>query len=360
MGLKFRIESKKLNFLFEAGTSRGVLKEKLVWILNVSVKNNPLVIGIGEAGPLKGLSIDDIPDFEKHLIKEVKRFEKCAVPKTIEDVLELVKTIPSSLPSVKFGIETALLDLINGGVRKIFDNAFYAHGAGIQINGLVWMGKSELMQKRLSEKINSGFKCIKIKIGAIGFDKELELLTQARAAFDVNELELRVDANGAFSYEDAQPVLQELKKINVHSIEQPIKAGQRVLMAKLCRTTPVPIALDEELIGINSYEDKKELLIQIKPQYIILKPALLGGFNSCKEWIEIAESLNIGWWITSALESNVGLNAICQFASHLNVTLPQGLGTGNLYSNNIASPLEINGDIINYNHTKTWDALLNE
>lgn len=354
MGLIFTIEHKKLGFLFEAGTSRGVLTQKDAWLLKVYDAGNPTVFGLGEASPLKGLSIDDISDFERKLKIELLKVEDSVAPTRIHEALELAQKVDGSLPSVRFGVETALLDLVYGGVRKHFDNAFYDEGEAIKINGLIWMGDSELMQKRLSDKINEGFRCIKVKIGAINLNQELELLKKARTKFDEKKLELRVDANGAFTFDEAQKVLIKLKELKVHSIEQPIKAGQLEQMVKLCQQTPVPIALDEELIGISSYDDKNQLLALIRPQYIILKPTLLGGFKSCLEWIELAEKYKIGWWITSALESNIGLNAICQFASYLKVTLPQGLGTGSLYSNNIDSPLEVIGDSIRYNQLKKW------
>ncbi len=357
MGLKFKIEYRKLNFIFDAGTSRGVLNHKETWFIKAFDSNMPLVVGIGEAGPLKGLSIDDIPDFEQVLENELTKLDGKAIPTSPDEVFTLAQSVSLHLPSVRFGIETALLDLLYGGVKKCFDNKFYQDGQSIQINGLVWMGDSALMQKRLANKINAGFKCIKVKIGAIDLPNELQLLKLAREAYDSSKLELRVDANGAFSYNEAQHLLEELHKLEVHSIEQPIKAGQYKLMEQLCKNTPVPIALDEELIGINTFAEKEKLLLGIRPQYIILKPLLLGGFKSCLEWIELAERMGIGWWLTSALESNIGLNAICQFASSLQVTLPQGLGTGSLYDNNVDSPLEVVRDFIHYNQSKNWEEL---
>lgn len=354
MALKFEVKYRKLEFLFEAGTSRGTLNYKNSWIIRVFDNSLPEIDGLGEAGPLSGLSVDDVPDFEEKLKHELKKIEDSELPSTTEKVFELAKNISANMPSVRFGIETALLDLLNGGKRKCFDNDFYKVGAPIQINGLIWMGDSDLMLARLEEKINQGFRCIKLKIGAIDFEREMDLLEKARNRFSNLELELRVDANGAFTFEQAQNVLERLGELKVHSIEQPIKAGQLKDIAKLCSNTPVPIALDEELIGIEPYLQKQKLLEQIKPQYIILKPSLLGGFANTLEWIEIAKSLNIGWWVTSALESNVGLNAICQFTSWLKVSLPQGLGTGSLYKNNIDSPLEVIGDQIQYNTTKEW------
>jgi o-succinylbenzoate synthase len=355
MGLKFEVKYRKLEFLFEAGTSRGVLNHKKTWYIKAFDDANMETYGIGEAGPLAGLSIDDCPDFETKLHFELGKIENSPLPNDSESVFELAGKISDELPSVRFGIESALLDLLYGGTRKYFENEFYDSNKPININGLVWMGSIELMEKRLDAKINNGFSCIKIKIGAIEFEKEMQLLTKVRERYSSDELELRVDANGAFKYEYAKQVLKRLKELGVHSIEQPIKAGQPGLMAKLCNETPVDIALDEELIGVRSYNQKEELLSNIRPQYLILKPSLLGGFSKTMEWIKIAESMHIGWWITSALESNIGLNAICQFASFLDVNMPQGLGTGSLYQNNVNSPLEVIADKIWYNPEKDWE-----
>ncbi len=358
MAIKFDFIFKKLEFKFKAGTSRGVLMHKNTWFIRAFKEEHPGIIGYGECGPLAGLSIDDIPNFEKELEKELSLISLKHCPNSIDDIFECATTIASHLPSVRFGVEAALLDLHFGGTRKYFENNFYNKGASLLINGLVWMGDRQLMQQRFKEKIEAGFTCIKVKIGAIDFEDEMSLLENARKQFSMAELELRVDANGGFSFETAPAVLNRLAKLNVHSIEQPIKAGQPQYMAKLCANAKIPIALDEELIGVLNYNDKEVLLETIKPQYIILKPLLLGGFASCLEWIKIAESKNIGWWITSALESNVGLNAICQFASWLHVKVPQGLGTGGLYANNIDSPLRIKKDQILYDSTAKWGKVL--
>ncbi|VAW29363.1 O-succinylbenzoate synthase [hydrothermal vent metagenome] len=357
MALKFEIECRELEFLFNAGTSRGILTHRKTWFIKVWNQESLTIHGIGEAGPLRGLSIDDIPDFEFRLKNELIKLEKYEMPSSEVGIYDLAKKVDSSLPSVRFGVETALLDLYYGGKKKCFINQFYDEEKPVWINGLVWMGESELMLKRLKEKLKSGFTCIKLKIGALNFEDEIRLLEMVRKKYTPSELELRVDANGAFSYTEVDKILNSLNKLGVHSIEQPIKAGQPELMAELCRNTPIPIALDEELIGVNDYQAKADLLQRIMPQFIILKPSLLGGFASCLEWIKIAEKLNIGWWLTSALESNIGLNAICQFASSLHVKLPQGLGTGGLYANNIESPLELNCDLIYYKQNKKWHAL---
>ncbi|MCB0497619.1 MAG: o-succinylbenzoate synthase [Cyclobacteriaceae bacterium] len=358
MALKVEVVPHELDFLFEAGTSRGVLKNRKVWYVKVLDEDKPEVIGWGEAGPLSGLSIDDVPDFELRLQKAIDNLQGKPFLYGYSNVAKLVAEIPEKLPSVRFGMETALLDLLHGGQKKIFENDFFANGQPIQINGLVWMGDKDLMMSRLEEKIEQGFRCIKVKIGAIDFESEMKLLQAARSRFSAKELELRVDANGAFEPNEAINVLERLKELEVHSIEQPIKAGEVLKMRSLCATTPVPIALDEELIGYTTYAEKYWLIKVIQPQYIILKPSLVGGFAASKEWIEVADEFGVGWWITSALESNIGLNAISQFASSLNVTLPQGLGTGGLYQNNIASPLTISGDKLFYDNSQKWGQVI--
>lgn len=358
MALKIEVVPHELEFLFEAGTSRGVLRNKKVWYLKVHDSTSPSVIGWGEAGPLSGLSVDDVPDFEDRMMKVVESFQNLQLPNNVAEVEKMLLQIPEKLPSVRFGVETALLDLLNGGTKRIFKNDFYDDGKPIRINGLVWMGDSDLMMSRLEEKMEQGFKCIKVKIGAIDFEEEMKLLERARSKFTAKELELRVDANGAFEPKQAEEVLARLKELQVHSIEQPIKAGEVLHMRKLCAETPVPIALDEELIGYTTYADKYWLIKVIQPQYIILKPSLLGGFAATKEWIEIAEEFKVGWWITSALESNIGLNAISQFTSSTGSMLPQGLGTGGLYKNNIDSPLTVIGDELVYNRSKEWGQVI--
>ena len=343
-----------LQFRFEAGTSRGVLKTKDTWFVQLWDKNNPTIIGIGECGPLKGLSPDDRPDFEEKLQAVCEKIESLSASdialQTIQNHFNL-----HEFPSIVFGIETALLDLRNGGKRIIFPTNFSSGKESIPINGLVWMGDELFMQKQLEEKIHQGYSCIKLKIGAIDFDSEIKLLESIRKRFSPKEITIRVDANGAFRFDEAKEKLTILSKYNLHSIEQPIKAGQAEEMKELCTISPLSIALDEELIGIYSLVEKNNLLSHIKPPYIILKPTLLGGIEMSKQWINCAVKNNIGWWITSALESNIGLNAVSQFAASLHVTMPQGLGTGQLYHNNIDSPLTIdNGNLI-YDTSKNWD-----
>lgn len=348
------IQHHTLQFKFEAGTSRGTLKEKDTWYLKLFSENK--LIGIGEAGPLKGLSIEPLDQMEIKLEKVCEQLIGMQVPESMEEAFEIAQEISTEdSPSIRFAVETALLDAIHGGKKLIFDTPFYKGQEKILINGLIWMGSEEFMQKQIEEKVEAGFDCIKMKIGAIDLETELKLLKSIRDKYSKNDITLRVDANGAFSPNEAMSKLTQLAALDLHSIEQPIKAGQIKEMTKLCASTPLPIALDEELIGVDTYEDKVKLLKQIQPQYIILKPSLIGGIHSTLEWIKIAESMNIGWWMTSMLESNIGLNAICQLASFLKVKMPQGLGTGQLYHNNITSPISIaNGETF-YDIEKDWE-----
>ena len=296
---------------------------------------------MGECAPLPELSCDDIPNYEDVLrgfCNEVERTGK--IP--YEDLRDY--------PSMLFGLETAMLS-INAQCSKhsaqLFDTAFSRGEVGIPINGLVWMGNYEEMLQRLEQKLEQGFRCVKLKIGAIDFEQELELVKRIRQRFSFHEVELRLDANGAFPYDEALYKLELLSQYAIHSIEQPIKAGQWANMAELCRESPLPIALDEELIGVNDPEMKRHMLNIIKPRYIILKPSLHGGMMGCREWIGIAQDMDIRSWITSALESNIGLNAIAQFTSDVygdHIRMPQGLGTGQLFTDNIDMGLEIRGD----------------
>lgn len=347
--LKASFKKYKLTFKTPSGTSRGVLSSKDSWFISIWDEGNPNTIGIGECGLLKGLSIDDVDNYESTLIESGQNIN-------LLNIDEL-----TNYPSIRFGIEMALLDLQNKGSKSLFKNHFTEGNESIKINGLIWMGTKEQMFDQIKAKIKTGFKCIKLKIGAIDFDAEIELLKYIRTHFNKSDIELRVDANGAFSPKNALNKLKQLSEYDLHSIEQPIKQGQVEEMAKLCATTPLDIALDEELIGINNFNKKQTLLKTIKPQYIILKPSLLGGFKATEEWINISESQNIPWWITSALESNIGLSAIAQFTSTFNTSMYQGLGTGQLYTNNFDCPLELDGENLSYNNSKQWDlSLLNE
>jgi O-succinylbenzoate synthase len=339
-----------LQFKQPSGTSRGVLTEKAGWFLFLSKPDEPKVIGIGEAAPLVGLSLDDRTDFEAKLTQVCTAIEQNQLSS-----LDL-----AAFPSIVFALESALLDLKHGGKRMLFDSPFAQSASGITINGLVWMGKPEFMRQQIEEKLANGFRCIKLKIGAIDFETELSLLKAIREKFSAAEVELRVDANGAFSPIDALEKCERLAAFDLHSIEQPIKPHQHSVFAELCRRTPLPIALDEELIGVQNRNEKIKLLDTIKPQYIILKPTLTGGFQASEEWINLAAERNIGWWITSALESNIGLNAIAQWTATLQTVMPQGLGTGTLYTNNFDSPLVISGDKLFYDKSRPWqlDSLL--
>ncbi|WP_041779709.1 o-succinylbenzoate synthase [Belliella baltica] len=353
--LFFECKKHILDFKFDAGTSRGVLKQKETYFVIVKSNNAPFIFGIGEAGPLPKLSLDDLPDFESKLNQICKELSNLEVELSQEEIFDFVKiNIPESLPSIRFAFESALLDYSNKGKRLIFDSKFVSQREAIPINGLIWMGEKDFMLEQIDRKLQEGYDCIKMKIGAIDFEQECDLLAYIRSKFDKNQITLRVDANGAFAPEEALQKLNKLMDFDLHSIEQPIRQGQILKMSDLCKKTPVPIALDEELIGIFGLKNKTQLLKQINPQYIILKPTLLGGFRETKEWIEIAQSLNISWWMTSALESNVGLNAIAQFTATFDTILPQGLGTGQLYHNNINSPLIIESGYLVYDQKAKW------
>lgn len=327
-----------LDFKQASGTSRGVLKTKETWF--ITIKNNNK-LGIGECGLFRGLSIDDRADYEDKLEWVCKNINLSLN----ELLLEL-----EEFPSIQFGIETAFKSIENQNTFELFPSKFTKGEDSICINGLIWMGSEAFMKQQIKEKIEAGFNCIKMKIGAIDFKKEINLLKSIRTHFTSKDITLRVDANGAFSPFDALEKLKMLSDLDLHSIEQPIKQRQIQEMALLCDKTPLPIALDEELIGVFSVTNKTELLQTIKPQYIILKPSLVGGFQGSDAWIETAEKNNIGWWITSALESNIGLNAIAQYTYKKNNTLPQGLGTGGLFTNNFDSPLEVENGTLKYNN----------
>ncbi|MBX2971309.1 MAG: o-succinylbenzoate synthase [Cyclobacteriaceae bacterium] len=332
------------HFNFDARTSRGRMKEKHSWFVKVWNENNPDCIGLGECGPLPGLSIDDRPDFEQVL--------RSCLQKLTDSTQSVDLIVPSGFPAIRFGIETALLDLEHGGQRKIFDNSFFK-GSPIPINGLVWMGDLDSMLQQVSMKIERGFRCIKIKVGGLNFEKECDILQYIRSKYYRENITIRLDANGAFKSDEALYKLNELSRFTIHSIEQPVKAGSDML-PELCQKSPIPIALDEELIGVEEATDKKKLLDRIKPAFIILKPTLHGGLKSCEGWIRLAEERQIGWWMTSALESNVGLNAICQFTANYPVMLPHGLGTGQLYDDNFDSPLTVSVGEIFYDQKKSW------
>ena len=343
MSLKVNLSERVLHFKQPAGTSRGTYTTRRSWFVILTDENGRQ--GIGECAPLPNLSCDDIPNYAEKLSTFCESFVSEA-NLTPHSTLHT----PQDYPSMLFGLETALLNL-QVGSTMLFDTPFGRGEEGIPINGLVWMGTFEEMRERIEQKLAQGFHCVKLKIGAIDFNQELELLKKIRSRYSRREIELRVDANGAFSPDDALQKLEQLSLYDIHSIEQPIRQGQWCDMAFLCRESPIPIALDEELIGVNDSYSKGQLLDIIKPAYIILKPSLHGGMAGTKEWIDLANDRHIGSWITSALESNVGLNAIAHLTAYLygpHIQRPQGLGTGQLFIDNIPMPLEIIGDQLWY------------
>ncbi|MFA9191403.1 o-succinylbenzoate synthase [Flavobacterium sp. FZUC8N2.13] len=331
-----------LNFKQPSGTSRGVMTEKETWFLVLEENGKK---GIGECGILRGLSADDRPDYEAKLQWTCTNIHlgKEALWEALMD-----------FPSIQFGVEMAFQSLASESPFLLFPSAFTEGEKSIEINGLIWMGEAAFMKQQIEEKLAQGFRCVKLKIGAIDFYKELELLRFIREHFTPEQVEIRVDANGAFSLNEALYKLNKLYGFELHSIEQPIQKNNTDRMAELCKTTPFPIALDEELIGVFSLVEKEQLLQKIKPQYIILKPSFVGGFRGTQEWISLAEKHQIGWWITSALESNVGLNAIAQWTFLQHNLMPQGLGTGGLYTNNFDCPLEVSQGHLWYEKTKNW------
>ena len=332
-----------LEFKTPSGTSRGILKTKEAWFIVLEDNSSQ---GFGECGMLRGLSIDDRPDFEQTLQWVCENIH--LGEQQLYDAL-------TEFPSIQMGLEIAFKSLAAHDPFQIYPSAFTKGEASIAINGLIWMGDKDFMSKQISSKLKEGFSCIKMKIGAINFDTELALLKSIRQEFSASEIEIRVDANGAFDPQNALEKLKQLSDLDLHSIEQPIAVKQWDQMAYLCEKTPLDIALDEELIGVFSNQDKQALLQHIKPQYIILKPSFIGGFKGSDSWIELSQANNVQWWITSALESNVGLNAISQYTFTKNSTLPQGLGTGSLYTNNIVSALQITKGTLCYNPTKKWN-----
>ncbi len=331
-----------LQFKQPSGTSRGVMTVKETWFLLLEENGKK---GIGECGLLRGLSIDDRPDYESKLQW---------VCENIDLGKDFLWENLIAFPSIQFGIEMAFLSLESENPFVLFPSEFTKGSKNIPINGLIWMGNPDFMKQQIEAKLAEGFHCIKLKIGAINFEKELELLAGIRANYAPNQIEIRVDANGAFVSKDALLKLNQLAGFKLHSIEQPIAKNQHDRMSELCKSTPIPIALDEELIGVFSTEEKEALLQKIQPQYLILKPSFIGGFKGTQEWIALAEKYGIGWWITSALESNIGLNAIAQWTFMQNNQMPQGLGTGGLYTNNFDCPLEVVSGALCYNRN-AWD-----
>lgn len=341
--MRFEFAPYLLNFKEPGGTSRGVMTEKPTFLVKIYDESDPFRFGIGEAAVFPGLS----PEADGNYVWKLTE--------VLANVAIGRQTDLSRHSSIQFGLEQAILDFSNGCKGIYFPSEFTRGTKAIEINGLIWMGDFNRMIQRIDEKIAAGFRCLKLKIGAISWDKEVEMIRLIRKNYDEKRLMIRVDANGAFSPESCLQKLHILAELAIHSIEQPIKAGHPEEMARLCRITPVPIALDEELIGKGSLEERIKTLEEIKPQYIILKPALCGGFSGATEWIEEAEKRDIGWWITSALESNVGLNAIAQYAASMNVSGPQGLGTGGVFTNNFETSVYLEKDRLLYNPSLPFD-----
>ena len=331
-----------LDFKRPSGTSRGVMTEKETWFIVLEQYGKK---GIGECGILRGLSIDDRSDYEEKLKWTCDNIH-LGKDQLWEALIEF--------PSIQFGVEMAFQSLVSETPFLLFPSDFTNGIKSILINGLVWMGEEAFMKQQIEEKLAQGFRCIKLKIGAIDFDKELQLLRFIREHFTPEQVEIRVDANGAFESTLALDKLTQLSEFKLHSIEQPIRKNHTDRMAELCKTTPFPIALDEELIGVFTLAEKEQLLEKNKPQYIILKPSFIGGFRGTQEWISLAEKHKIGWWITSALESNIGLNAIAQWTFLQHNVMPQGLGTGALYTNNFDCPLEVSEGQLWYKNELNW------
>jgi o-succinylbenzoate synthase len=341
-----KAEYRKQTFKFKrpSGTSRGILNEKNSWFIILYDDRNPAKKGIGECSLIEGLSPEDLSVFEDKLE------EVCFNSDQFSNDLNRLQ----DFPAIRFGLEMAFLDLKSQKEKILFPSEFTSGQQSIPINGLVWMGDFDFMEMQIKEKLKTGFTCVKLKIGAIDFEREIDLLKSIRQEYSANEIEIRVDANGAFHPDKALEKLKRLSEFDLHSIEQPIRQGQWEKIAELCNKTPLPIALDEELIGVKTIAEKQKLIDIIQPQYIILKPSLLGGFKSSQDWIDIAENNKIGWWVTSALESNIGLNAIAQWTYTTKNPMPQGLGTGQLYINNFESPLQILNGELHYLEAYPW------
>lgn len=326
-----------LKFKEPAGTSRGVLTEKPTCYMRLFDENNPSRYGVGEAAVFPGLS----PEADDRFFYKLMELQA--------NVRLGRSTDLSHFPSLQFGFEQCIRDFTGGCNGIYYPSQFVAGMQSIQINGLVWMGNREEMMERMEKKLEEGSSCIKFKIGAIDWKSEIDMIETVRKRYDRDRVEIRVDANGAFDMDHALPRLKHLADLDVHSIEQPIKAGQPLMMQFLCQVSPLPIALDEELIGKFSMEEKARTLDAIHPQYIVIKPTLTGGYSGAEEWIKLAEERNIGWWITSSLESNIGLNALAQWTATLDNKMPQGLGTGALFTNNLDAPIYLEGDKLSYN-----------
>ncbi len=359
MALRLRVIRRPLRFAFPARTSRGALTEHLAHYLILDDPAQPeRPAGVGEASPLAGLSPDEDADFFQHLQALAARFTRAAVEEFSSEAA--LRLVPAVLPSVRFGLETAALDWAHGGQRVLFDTPFSRREAPLPINGLIWMGDAGFMREQIARKLAEGYSCLKLKIGALDFATELEILREIRAEAGPERLSLRVDANGAFSAAEAVEKLAALAEFDLHSIEQPIQPGQPMVLARLGRESAVPIALDEELIGLTTPAAQAELLDHVQPAFVVLKPTLLGGLAATRQWVAAAHARGIGWWLTSALESNIGLNAIAQLAAALGVDdMPQGLGTGQLYQpgDNPVSPLRAEKGLLRLVAGAAWEAV---
>ena len=352
--LRLSFSHRALRFNFPARTSRGTLAEHVAWYLHLADDARPAAVGLGEAAPLPGLSPDYGPDFPAAVAGLCERFNAAGFEQFT--AAQAPNFAGPNYPALAFALETAVLDLAGGGRRQLYTNAFSRGVTVLPINGLVWMGDAAFMREQIQQKLAAGYSCMKLKIGSLDFATELGLLAEIRAVADPERLTLRVDANGAFTPADAPTKLAQLAAFGLHSIEQPIAAGQGPALAALCRTSPVPIALDEELIGVTDLNRRAALLDEIRPAYIVLKPTLLGGHAATRHWIGLAEARGIGWWITSALESNIGLNAVAQLTGEYDVRgFAQGLGTGQLYHNNVTAPLHTGSGTLRYDPAGSWE-----
>ncbi|MCI1187085.1 o-succinylbenzoate synthase [Hymenobacter sp. DH14] len=352
--LHLQFSQRVLRFNFPARTSRGALAEHVAWYLHLAHSDNPAIIGVGEAAPLAGLSPDYGPGFAGAIAGLCERVNAAGL-----DALALAEVpalVGPGWPALTFALETAVLDLANGGRQQLYVNAFSQGREALPINGLVWMGDAGFMREQIQQKLAAGYSCLKLKIGSLDFATELAIIAEIRAVAGPEQLTLRVDANGAFGPADAPRKLAQLAEFGLHSIEQPIAAGQAAALAALCRVSPLPIALDEELIGVTDPATQAALLDDLRPAYIVLKPTLLGGHAATRHWIALAEARGLGWWLTSALESNVGLNAVAQLTGEYDVHgFPQGLGTGQLYHNNVEAPLHVSGGALRYDPAGPWE-----
>ncbi|GEO05810.1 o-succinylbenzoate synthase [Adhaeribacter aerolatus] len=356
MSLQLEIIPHLLQFKFDARTSRGAMQQHQVFYLKLYDTRQKEIFGIGECAPLPGLSPEYTPDFKAKLFRQIEELNQIFIKEGVQNLESIIYSNKLIIfPSLLFALETAWFDLERGGQRILYHNDFTQGKAGIPINGLIWMGDKAFMQEQIRKKLDDGYSCLKLKIGSLDFNTELEILAAIRKAATSKDLTIRVDANGAFLPAEALSKLEQLSAFDLHSIEQPIRAGQWEEMQQICRNSPVPVALDEELIGITELSQKENLLRTIAPTYIILKPTLLGGMQATAEWINIAGGFGIDWWITSALESNIGLNAISQFTAQYTIAREQGLGTGQLYNNNIPSPLSIQQGHLFYEDNQEWE-----